>query len=190
MRELRHELGGGLDPGIGVVDAVDAVLGHQDRVRADLERTQGGCGVGREERVAGSGGEDHDPPLLEMADPAAPDVRLGHLGHADRGQDARVRPEPLQDVLECERVEERREHPGVVRRRAVHALGRRGHAAVDVPRADDDPDLDAGLLAVDDLLGDRLDARELEAELLVAHQRLAGELEQDAVERGCALRSS
>ena len=48
-------------------------------------------------------------------------------------------------------------------------------------------DLDAGLLAVDDLLGDRLDARKLEAELLVAHQRLAGELEQDAVERGRAL---
>ena len=59
--------------------------------------------------------------------------------------------------------------------------------AEDVPRAHDYRDLDAGLLALDDLLGDRLDARELEAELLVAHQRLAGELEQDAVERGLAL---
>ena len=112
-----------------------------------------------------------------------PDVRLGDLGDADRGQDPRVRRRPLEHVLERERVEQRREHPRVVGGRAVHALRRGGHAAVDVPGADDHPDLDAGLLAVDDLPGDLLDHGSSSPNSLSAHQRLARELQQDAVER-------
>ena len=62
----------------------------------------------------------------------------------ERGHDARVGALALERVLERERVEERREHAGVVGGRAVHpALGRRGHAAVEVPAADDDRDVDA-----------------------------------------------
>ena len=64
---------------VGVQTPVDAVLAHQDRLRADLERAQGGGGVGGEERVAGAGGEDHHPALLQMADRPAADVRLGDL---------------------------------------------------------------------------------------------------------------
>ena len=37
--------------------------------------------------------------------------------------------------------QERRQHPGVVRGRAVHALGGGEHAAIDVPRTDDDREL-------------------------------------------------
>src|SRR5437879_2071850 len=43
---------------IAVVDAPDAVLRHQDRVRPYLQRAQGRRRVGREERVARAGGED------------------------------------------------------------------------------------------------------------------------------------
>ena len=131
-------------PRVAVVHALDAVLRHQDRVGAHLERAQRGGGVGREERVAGAGREDHDAALLEVAHRAAPDVRLGHLGDRQRGHDARVGSLPLERVLQRERVEERREHPGVVGGRAVHpALGRGGEAAVEVAAADDDRDVDA-----------------------------------------------
>ena len=140
---------------VAVVDALHPVLRHEDRLGADLERTQRRGGVRREERVPGAGGEDDDALLLEVADRAASDVRLGDLGHRDRGLDARVHAEPLERVLERERVQQRREHPGVVRRRAVHSLGRRCHAAVDVPGADDDRELRSGLVDRDDLLGDR-----------------------------------
>ena len=137
---------------VAVVDALDAVLRHQDRLGADLERAQRRGGVGREERVARAGGEDHDALLLEVADRAAPDVRLGDLGDRDRRLHARVHAEPLERVLERQRVQERREHARVVGRRAVHPLGRGRHAAVDVARADDDRELRPGLVHRDDLL--------------------------------------
>ena len=75
---------------VGAVDALHPVLGHQDRLRVDLERPQRRRGVGREERVARARGEDHDPALLEVAHGAAPDVGLGDLGDRDRGLHARV----------------------------------------------------------------------------------------------------
>ena len=131
---------------VGAVDALDAVLGHQDRLGVDLDRAQRGGGVGREERVAGAGREDHDAALLEVAHRAAADVRLGDLGDRDRRLHADVDAELLERVLERQRVEHGREHPHVVGGRAVHARGRARHAAVDVARADDDRDLDAALV--------------------------------------------
>ena len=72
------------------VDAVDArVRALQDRLGADLGRAQRGGGVGREVRVAGAGREHDDPALLEVADRAQRDVRLGDLRHRDRGLHAR-----------------------------------------------------------------------------------------------------
>src|SRR6187399_3150369 len=38
--------------------------------------------------VAGAGGEDHDPALLEVADGAPADEGLGHRAHLDGGHDA------------------------------------------------------------------------------------------------------
>ena len=54
--------------------------GLQDRFGADLRGPQRGGGVGGEERVAGTAGEDHDAALFEVADGAPADVRLGDLG--------------------------------------------------------------------------------------------------------------
>ena len=122
---------------------VDRVLGHQDRLGADLERPQRGGRVGGEVRVAGAGREDDDRALLEVPDRPAADVRLGDLGCGQRREDAGVRAAPLERVLEREGVQQGREHPRVVRGRAVHALRGGLHAAVDVPRADHDRDLDA-----------------------------------------------
>ena len=140
---------------VAVVHALDAVLGHQDRLGADLERAQRGGRVGREERVAGAGREDHDAALLEMPDRAAADVRLGDLGDRRSRTCTRVcAPRRSSASWSASELSTRREHSRVVGGRAVHPLGRRGHAAVDVPAADDDRDLDARRLDLDDLLGD------------------------------------
>ena len=77
---------------VGRVDALHAVLRHEDRVGVDLERAQRRRGVGGEERVAGAGGEDHDALLLQVADRAAADVGLGNLGDVDRRLHARDTP--------------------------------------------------------------------------------------------------
>ena len=90
--DRRQELGVGDLGGIGVVDPFDAVLGHQDRLGVDLECPQRRGRVGREERVAGAGREDHDPTLLEVTHRAAADVGLGDLADLDRGQDPGVGP--------------------------------------------------------------------------------------------------
>ena len=82
-------------------------------------------------------------------------------------------PAPLEGVLERKGVEERRQHPRVIGGRAVHPLSRGGHASVDVPGTDHDRELDALLLDLDDLAGERVDPLAVERVLLVAHQRLA-----------------
>ena len=161
-----------------VVDAVDLGRLEQD-LGVDLDRAQGGGGVGREVRVAGAGHEERDAALLEVADGAPPDVRLGDLVHRDRGHDPGRDAGPLERVLEGQAVHDRREHADVVAGRAVHPARRRGQAAEDVAATDDDPDLDAEAVDLRDLAGDeRADGR-VDAVLAIAEQRLAGQLEQD-----------
>jgi hypothetical protein len=75
--------------GILVVDAIDAGRLHHD-LGADLHGAQRRGRVGREERVARARREDHQAALLEVADGAAADVRLGEALHLDGREDARV----------------------------------------------------------------------------------------------------
>ena len=91
--------------------------------------------------------------------------------------------EPLERVLQGERVQQRREHAGVVGGRAVHPLGRRRHAAVEVPAPDDDRELGAAAPHRHDLARDRDTVVRVDAVLAVAHQALARELQQHAAKR-------
>src|SRR3954465_13835435 len=184
VRDRVDQTGIGVLARVGGEHALDAVLRHEDRLGVDLARPQRGGGVGREERIAGAGREDQDPPLLAVAHRAAADVGLGDLADVERRLHARVDVELLERVLELQRVQDDREHPHVVRRRAVHALGRARDAAIDVARPQDDRDLDAAVVHALDLLGDLAQALEVGAVLEVAHERLARELEQDAPEYG------
>src|SRR5207248_203406 len=62
----------------------------------------------------------------------------------------------------------------------VHALGSCGHTAVDVSGPDHDRRLDPRGVYVDDLLRNRIDRRAVDAVVTGTHQRLAGQLQQDA----------
>ena len=180
--EAGQELRVLVDARVAVVDAFDLVLRHQDRLGADLERAQRGRGVGGEERVAGAGGEDDDTALLQVPDGAAADVRLRDLGDRDRREHSRLGVAALERVLDGERVEDAREHSRVVGGRPVHARGGTLHAADDVPAADDDRQLDACPVNLGELVRERVDLLLVDAEVLAPGQRLAGQLEQDAVE--------
>src|SRR4051812_25942976 len=184
VRDRVDELGVWVLAGVGGQHALDPVLRHEDRLGVDLARAQRGGGVGREERVAGAGREDHDAAFLQVAHRAAADVGLGDLADVERRLHARVHLELLERVLELQRVEDDRQHPHVVRGRAVHALGGARDAAVDVPCPQHDRDLDAAVVDALDLLGDLAQALQVGAVLEVAHERLAGQLEQDAPEYG------
>jgi hypothetical protein len=182
--DLGQELGGGIERGIGGVDALDAVLGHEQRLGVDLGRPQRGRGVGGEERVAGAGREDHDPPLLEVAHRTAADVGLGDLGDRDRRLHAGERAGLLERVLQRQPVQHGGQHAHVVAGRPVHALGGAGQPTVDVAAPDDDRDLDAAIVGLLHLPRDRRDAVRIGAVVEVAHERLARQLEQDAAEGG------
>ena len=187
VRHLRQEARVRVVARIAVVDALHAVLGHQDRLGADLEGTEGGRRVGGEERVPGPCCEDHDPPLFEVAHRAAADVGLGDLRDGDRGLDARVGAQSLQRVLQRKGVENRGEHPRVVGGRAIHPLRRDGHAAVEVAAADDDRELRSGAADGNDLARDRQHDAGIDAVVAGAHERLARQLQQRPMEgrRGC-----
>src|SRR5690606_31580334 len=143
VAELFVLAGVGVRGRVPVVDAVD-LGGLEQLLGADLDRTQGGGGVGREERVPGAGGEDDDAALLQVPDGPQPDVGLGELLHGDRRLDPCSDTEYLHSVAQVEDVEHRRQHPHVVGVGGVHALGGLGHATEDVAHDHDDGDLGPG----------------------------------------------
>jgi hypothetical protein len=168
---------------IGIVDAIDAGALKQG-VAPHLGGAQRGAAVGREIGAADTGGEDHDAALFQMPLGPPADHRLADRVHLDGGLDAGVDAKLLQRVLHRQRVHDRRQHAHVVRLGAVHALRRARHAAKDVAAADDEADLQPGILRRLDLGGELRDEIGVDAVLLVAHQHLTRELEKDALIAG------
>ncbi len=124
--------------------------------------------------------EDHHAALLHVANGTAADVGLAHRLHADRREHAGRDPQPLQRALHGQRIDDGGEHPHIVRRRPLDAARGTGQAAKDVAATDHQADLDAEPVNFLHFSGDaRNDARIL-AILPLAHQGLAGDLQEDA----------
>ncbi len=115
-----------------------------------------------------------------MAYGAAADEGLGHLGHGDGRRHASVGTAALQRVLQSNGVDHRRQHPHVVAGHAIDALSRAAHPPENVPAPDDDGDLHAGLLHVNDLVGDVRQNVGLDTVAPPAHERFTREFEKDA----------
>src|SRR3990170_3542338 len=165
---------------IGLVDAVNVLLGHEEYVGVDLDGAKGGGCIGRHVGVAGARGEDDHATLLQVADGAAADVGLGDGGDGDRALGADRESVPLQRVLQGEGVDDGGQHARVVGGGAVHAGGGGGDAAEDVPRADDDGDLDPHALDCLQLPGDGIEHGGVDAVGEVAHEGFAAELQENA----------
>ena len=80
-----------------------------------------------------------------------------------------------------------RQHPHVVRGRAVHAARARGDAPEDVAAADDDGGLDAHALDFGDVQGDLVGDGGIDPVGLLAHQGFAGKFQEDAFVGGAGL---
>ncbi len=134
----------------------------QQGVGVDLGSTQRRGRVGGEERVAGTGGEDHDAALLEVAHRLAADVRLAQPGHLDRALHPGVLPGTLERVLQRQTVHHGAEHADVVGLRGIHARHRPCAAAPEVAATDDDAHVDVHLADGNDLLGGCVERRRVE----------------------------
>jgi hypothetical protein len=91
---------------------------------------------------------------------------------------------PLQRRLHGQRVHHRGQHPHVIGGRALHPLRGALQPAKDVAAADHHADLDAEVVDRLHLAGDALDGGRVQAEALVAHQRLARDLQHHAAVLG------
>jgi hypothetical protein len=118
-----------------------------------------------------------DPAFLQVPHGPADQERLGDLPDLERRQHAGRNAERLERVLHGQAVDQRRQHSHLIGHHALEVLRRR--AAEEVPSADDDRQLHAEPVGVDDLLGQGGEDLARDAEPLIAHQRLAGQLEQD-----------
>ena len=137
-------------------------------------------------QVAGAAAEHDDASLLEVADGAAANERLGDGAHLDGGHHAGHHTRLLEGVMEGERIDDRREHPHVIGGGAVHRTARAGrHAAKDIPTAQDrDGGLDAHGLNLGDISGDLRGYGRVDTVVLLAHQRFAGQFQENALVRG------
>ena len=175
----RDERGLRVGSRIAGVDPVH-VGGLEDDLGLDLQGPQDAGGVGGEEGVAGAGGKDDHAALLQVADGTAPDVRLGHRLHPDGGHHPGVHPDLLQHVLQRQGVDDGAEHAHVVGRDPVEPFPAGAGAPNDVAAAHDQGQVHAQGMHRLDLFGESLDHLEVEAEALVAGQRLTRDLEQGA----------
>ena len=164
------------------VGGVDTVYlgGLQKRLRADLDRPQGTCGVRREERVASARGEDHHASLLEVPDGAPPDVRLGNFADLERAQHARRHVDLLERVLDRQRVQHRSEHSHVVAGGTFDAHVGGLESAEDVTAADHQSQLATGRARAADLLGQPGNRFGVDAVILTAGERFPTQLEQNS----------
>jgi hypothetical protein len=170
----------GVAAGVGVVHAVDPVLGHQHHVGVDLQRAQRGGRVGGEERVAGAAAEDDDAALLEVAQGATADVRFGDRLHRDRRLHAGVDPLLLEGVLQGHRVHHRAEHADVVGGGRIHVAAVLG-AAPEVAAAHHQRQLNAAAEGRGDLTREGTGGVRRDPEAGLAGEELAGELQQGAL---------
>ena len=134
--------------------------------------------------LPGTGGEDHDAALFQVAHRAAADERLRYGAHLDRRRDACGHVDVLQRVLERERVDHGRQHAHVVRGGAIHAFRAGRETAEEIAAADDDGRLDAELLDFSDLFRNLGRDGGIDPERLFPHERLARQLEEDAAVNG------
>ena len=99
-------------------------------------------------------GEDHDPPLFQVAVSAQRQVRLGNLRHVDGGLHAAVHALLLEEVLQCEAVHNGAEHAHVIAAAAVDAGLLKFCSAEEVAAAGDDGYLNTLTYCGNDFLGD------------------------------------
>ncbi len=178
---VHHRLG--VLHGIGVVDAVDPGR-LEDGLGAYLQGAQGGGGIGGEIGVTGPRREDDYPPLLQVADGPPPDVGLGDGLHLDGRLYPREHALLLQGVLQGQGVHHRGQHAHVVRRRAVHTPGARGHAAEDIAAPHHDGYLHPEIVDGRELVGDDVHRFGVDAEIAAAHEGLTAQLDESSLETG------
>ena len=165
--------------GISAIDAVD-IGGLQHRLGVEFGGAQDSGGIGRKERIAGAGGQQHDAAFGQVFHRALAVVGLAHGGHGERRQRARLAPRTLDGGFEHQAIHHRRQHAHGVADRARHATVGDFDAAEDIAAADHHAELDAEPGSRHQIGGKAFDHFLIDAEALLTGERFARELDDDA----------
>src|SRR6185503_3141055 len=128
---------------------------------------------GREVRIARAGGEDNNPFLFEVPDGASTDEWFSQLRYVDRRHHACVNVDFLEGILQDNGIHDSCQHANVVCGGAIHVARALRHAAEDVAATDDDRYLHAELMNSFQLFGNASGDVDVDAVVLLAHQRFA-----------------
>ncbi len=173
--------GAGVFVGVRGVDAVH-FGGFEKDVAVEFGGAEGGAGVGGEEGVACSCGEDDNAAFFEMADGAASDEGFGDGADVEGGHDPGGNPEGDKFFFEGEGVDDGSEHAHVVGGGLLDVAGFGEFGAPDdVSASDDDGDLGSGACCVFDFFGDGGEFLCGDPEGARGAEGFAGEFEEDAV---------
>lgn len=149
----------------------------QNHVGIDLDGAQASGGVGGEERVAGTGGEDHDFLGVQVAHGLATIVVIGHANHGDGRHDDGGDVRPLQRVAHGQGIHHGRQHAHVVTGDAIHAGCTERRATEQVATTNHQADLNANTDQLADFQRHAIQDLGVDPELFRAHQGLAAKFE-------------
>ena len=155
--------------------------GLEDELGANLGAAQGRRRVGGEKRIAGAGGKHHHLAFFQVLQRLGAHIRLNHLLDGDGRHHARCEPLLVHGVRQRQCIHHRSQHAHVVGCGTVHAFGTARDPAKDISPANHHRHLNAHAGNFRHLAHHAHDGGAVDAERVVAHQRLARQLEQDAL---------
>ena len=135
-------------------------------------------------RAAGAAGTQNHRTVLKRSNCGTLGEGFGDGRHGNVREHVRLATEPVHGVAKRQRVDDGRQHAHLVADDAVATRGRNRHAANDIAATNNDGDLDARPGQIDNLLGNPVEYRCLDAINLISCQCLAGDLEKNAFIRG------
>ncbi len=165
------------------IGGIDAVNGRalEKGIAVHFRRAQGRCGIRREVRRTGAGGENNYPALFEMPNGATAHEGLANGVHLDGRLHAGIDALLFQSVLHSQRIHHRGQHAHVIGAGALHVARRLGQPAEDIAAADHQTQLNTETRNRRDLSRHSLDGIHVDAETLIAHQHFAGHFQQDTL---------
>ena len=139
-----------------------------------------GGGVGREKGIAGAAGEQNDAALGETFVRRAAGEEFADFGHHEGGQRAGRLPAAFDGSLQRKAVHDGRKHSHRIAGGPGNASGRHLDAAEYVAATDDNRDFSSQFACCDQITGDTVDGRLVDAEGLRTGQIFPGQLNDDA----------
>ena len=172
--------------GILIIHAVHhSCLEHG--VCTDFQGAQGGCGISREDGVAGAAAEHDDLACFQLSDCLIAAEGIGHLRHGGAGHNNSGHTLLAQSILDGNGVHHGCQHTDLVCIHAIHFAG--GTAAPEIAAANHDADLCAKVIRCLDARADRSNGSFIKTGAFFAGKCFAGDFQKNTFILNCHIQT-